>query len=55
VSRDLSDVMAGLGAAGLDEEERVTEARERLKHEVTEFTTSDDGAQPAGEDGSEVT
>jgi hypothetical protein len=37
MSRDMSDVRAGLPAAGLDEDERVAEAQERLKDVVAEF------------------
>lgn len=33
----MSDAMAELPAAGLDEEERVAEAQERLKDTVAEF------------------
>jgi hypothetical protein len=37
MSRDLSDVRAEVPAAGLDGEERVAEAQERLKDVVAEF------------------
>jgi hypothetical protein len=37
MSRDMSDVRAEVPAAGLDEEERVVEAQDRLKEAVVEF------------------
>jgi len=37
MSRDMSDIQAEVPAAGLDEEERVVEAQERLKDAVAEF------------------
>jgi hypothetical protein len=36
MTRDISDVRAELGAAGLDEGERIAEAQERMKQEVAE-------------------
>jgi hypothetical protein len=37
MSRDMSDVQAEVPAAGLDEEERVAEARKRVKDAVVEY------------------
>jgi hypothetical protein len=46
MSRDISDVRAAIGAAGLDEEERLAEAQHRLRDETAEFSAP---AQPAAD------
>ena len=46
VNRDISDVRAGVGAAGLDVEERLAEAQHRLKDETADFSAP----QPPDED-----
>lgn len=55
MSRDASDVSADVPAAGLDEEERVAEAQERLKEVVTEFGPDSPprGATPGNPDATE--
>jgi hypothetical protein len=49
VSRDLSDVSAQVPAAGLDEDERMAEARARLKDEVSEFVPTELSPKEASE------
>jgi hypothetical protein len=46
MSRDISDVRAGVGAAGLDVDERLAEAQHRLRDETADFSAP----QPPDED-----